>query len=155
MISSKAAAIIAMAGLGLVSGAGLIFGMRARITAQTIASGAVLYTMNCASCHGAKLEGQADWQSAKSDGTYPAPPHDESGHTWHHGDAMLTEYITIGGQAALTEMGVAFQSGMPAFGETLEQGQIAEILAYIRSTWPERAQAFQTAATENEKLDQP
>ena len=155
MIRSKAAAIIAMAGLGLVLGAGLIFGMRARITAQTIASGAVLYTMNCASCHGAKLEGQADWQSAKSDGTYPAPPHDESGHTWHHGDAMLTEYITIGGQAALTEMGVAFQSGMPAFGETLEQGQIAEILAYIRSTWPERMQAFQTAATENERLAQP
>ena len=83
-------------------------------------AGAVLYAENCASCHGAQLEGEPDWRSPKDDGTLPAPPHDRTGHTWHHGDALLFDYTKLGGQAALEASGVTnFNSGMPGFGEQL------------------------------------
>ena len=155
MIKIKPAVIFAASGVLLALGAALILPSLPGGADQGIANGAALYAQNCASCHGANLAGQADWQKQKSDGTYPAPPHDESGHTWHHGDAMLTEYITIGGQAALDKMGVAFKSGMPAFGTTLKPDQIADILLYLKSTWSDRAQTFQASVTETEKLDQP
>ena len=61
-----------------------------------LARGRVLYDANCASCHGGNLEGQPDWRSAGSDGLLPAPPHDATGHTWHHSDADLIAYITLG-----------------------------------------------------------
>ncbi|OZA12717.1 MAG: hypothetical protein B7Y02_06995 [Rhodobacterales bacterium 17-64-5] len=105
--------------------------------------GRVIYTANCASCHGADLAGQPDWQTADADGTYPAPPHDVNGHTWHHGDIMLRDYIKRGGQAVLGEMGVAFASGMPAFGDRLTDSDIEAVLDYIKSTWPEDIRAIQ------------
>lgn len=108
------------------------------------------YQETCASCHGANLEGQPNWQSANSNGTYPAPPHDETGPTWHHGDEMLLNYIRKGGQVVLDEMGVDFMSGMPAFGEQLSDAEIEAILAYIKSTWPARVRATQEDRTRME-----
>lgn len=108
------------------------------------------YQEACASCHGANLEGQPDWQSANSNGTYPAPPHDETGHTWHHGDEMLLSYIRNGGQVVLDEMGVDFMSGMPAFGQQLSDAEIEAIVAYIKSTWPARVRATQEDRTRME-----
>lgn len=105
--------------------------------------GATLYAAHCATCHGARLEGQPDWQSAEVDGVLPAPPHDASGHTWHHDDALLTDYIRRGGQAVLGDMGVRMKSGMPGFGETLSDGDIAAILAFIKSRWTARTRAMQ------------
>lgn len=57
-----------------------------------LAAGEALYTENCAACHGVNLEGQDDWQRPGEDGRLSAPPHDETGHTWHHGDQVLFEY---------------------------------------------------------------
>jgi mono/diheme cytochrome c family protein len=54
-----------------------------------VARGRVLYDATCAVCHGSNLEGEGDWQSPGPDGRYPAPPHDASGHTWHHSDNDL------------------------------------------------------------------
>lgn len=48
---------------------------------QRIALGKTVYDASCASCHGAKLEGQPDWRNRRPDGRLPAPPHDASGHT--------------------------------------------------------------------------
>lgn len=118
--------------------------------APDIEDGRAIYAAKCASCHGANLEGQPDWQSAKEDGTYPAPPHDETGHTWHHGDAMLRDYIRRGGQAVLDDMGVDFTSGMPGFGEELTEDDIEAVLAYIRSTWPDRIRAAQAERSQLE-----
>ena len=109
-----------------------------------IEGGRAVYAARCASCHGANLEGQPDWQSAREDGTYPAPPHDETGHTWHHGDAMLLDYIRRGGQAVLDDMGVDFTSGMPGFGDELTEEDIEAVLDYIQSTWPDRIRAAQS-----------
>lgn len=105
--------------------------------------GAALYADHCAACHGADLEGQPDWRSPNADGTFPAPPHDETGHTWHHGDRMLFDYVKHGGQAVLDGMGVKFTSGMPAFGPGLTDDEIRAILDHIRAAWPEDIRAIQ------------
>lgn len=120
--------------------------------ADPTARGAALYADYCAACHGANLEGQPDWQSRGPEGTMPPPPHDDSGHTWHHGDGLLTNYIRLGGAAALAERGIdGFRSGMPAFGGTLSDADIAAVIAFIKSRWSERAQAYQQTATEAEE----
>ncbi len=111
------------------------------------AQGRALYADHCAVCHGAELEGAPDWRRPDADGRYPAPPHDATGHTWHHGDGMLFDYVKRGGQAVLDDMGVDFRSAMPAFGGVLSDDEIAAILAFIRSTWPPEARAFQAERT--------
>lgn len=117
-----------------------------------VAAGAVLYAENCAACHGDNLEGEPDWQISKDDGTLPAPPHDQTGHTWHHGDALLFDYTREGGQAAMAARGVtSFTSGMPAFGESLSDREIWDILAFIKSTWPDRVRQMQETKTRGEQ----
>ena len=111
---------------------------------RDIAVGRTLYFGNCASCHGANLEGQPNWRSANEDGVLPAPPHDSTGHTWHHDNALLFDYTKLGGKGALSARGLAnFKSGMPAFGGVISDEAIWEILAYIKSTWPEQAKRGQ------------
>ncbi len=106
--------------------------------AQTSA-GRQLYMANCASCHGADLEGQPDWMTRNENGRLPAPPHDESGHTWHHSDKQLFTITKFGLQA----ISPGYESDMPAFEDKLTDDEIRLILQYIRSTWPERARAYQ------------
>lgn len=92
---------------------------------RDIVAGQSLYADNCASCHGATLEGQPNWRSPGADGVLPAPPHDGTGHTWHHDDDLLFEYTNLGGQAALEGRGVkGFNSGMPAFDTVLSDDEI-------------------------------
>lgn len=113
---------------------------------RDIAAGATLYQEHCAACHGVNLEGQPDWRTPNADGTLPAPPHDETGHTWHHGDDMLFNYTYLGGQKALEAMGVrGFTSAMPGFAGVLSPDEVWDILGYIRSTWPESAQEVQAS----------
>jgi len=111
---------------------------------RDIVRGQSLYAHNCASCHGANLEGQPNWRSPDANAVLLAPPHDGTGHTWHHDDELLFEYTKLGGNTALEVRGVSgFNSGMPAFGETLTDDEIWDVLAYIRSTWSEREQQAQ------------
>jgi mono/diheme cytochrome c family protein len=97
-----------------------------------IERGRVIYSQNCASCHGANLEGQADWQIRKTDGKLPAPPHDATGHTWHHSDRQLSDLTKHG----LKDIVPGYESDMPAFESVLNDAEIASVLAYIKSTWP-------------------
>jgi len=114
-----------------------------------LAAGQAIYAEQCASCHGANLEGAPDWRSPGSDGTYPAPPHDETGHTWHHDDALLFDYTKLGGDAAMAARGVAnANSGMPAFADVLTDAEIRDVIAWIKSTWPEPVRAAQAARSE-------
>lgn len=106
-------------------------------------TGRALYVERCAACHGVNLEGQPDWRSPDASGHYPAPPYDETGHTWHHDDAMLIDYIARGGQAVLDDMGVTFTSGIPGFGSMLSEAEIDAILDYIKSTWPDHIRDLQ------------
>ena len=118
-----------------------------------IVQGELLYANSCAVCHGANLEGQPDWRSKGPDGRLPAPPHNEEGHTWHHGDGLLFAYTKQGGAAALAERGIEYDSGMPAFGDTLTDAEILNIIGYIKSTWTDRMLETQAARTADENLD--
>ena len=113
---------------------------------RDLGNGERLYAEQCAVCHGANLEGQPDWQTPDEDGVLPAPPHDETGHTWHHDNQLLFDYTKLGGEQALAARGITgFSSGMPGFGDVLSDQDIWDILAFIRSTWPKRAQAIQAS----------
>lgn len=121
---------------------GLTFLGRA-VTGEQIDRGRQVYAESCASCHGANLEGQPNWQHRRVNGRMPAPPHDESGHTWRHSDPDLF---------AMTKLGIGgvvagYESDMPAFGGTLSDDEIAAVLAFIKSTWPERQRDFQARVT--------
>ncbi len=115
---------------------------------ERLAQGKALYDVYCASCHGVNLEGQASWRQRMANGRLPAPPHDVSGHTWHHTDSQLVEMIEIGFVGGVNAP-EGYQSDMPAFGKVLSEEQIALILAYIKSVWPQEALEAQREITSN------
>lgn len=107
----------------------------APVSDAVLTQGAALYAAQCANCHGAKLEGQPDWRERKADGRLPAPPHDATGHTWHHPMEMLVQMTRDGMVPPLAPEG--YQSDMPAFGHILSDDEIRAVLAYIESQWPD------------------
>lgn len=106
--------------------------------AKQVAQGKQVYADHCAACHGAGLEGQPNWRERRPDGKLPAPPHDASGHTWHHPDAQLFD-ITKRGTAAIA--GPGYLTDMREFGSLLSDAEIWAALAYIKSTWPPEIRA--------------
>ena len=104
-----------------------------------VVTGQTLYARHCAVCHGINLEGQANWQTPLPNGSYPAPPHDASGHTWHHSDEYLVS-VTLYGGAAVTGTPT---NAMPAYQGILSEDEVRAIFAYIKSTWPEEIRAQQ------------
>ncbi|MFQ8433757.1 c-type cytochrome [Amaricoccus sp. W119] len=115
--------------------------------APNIERGAAVYAEACASCHGANLEGRLDWQSRLPTGRMPAPPHDATGHTWHHGDGILFRLVKEG---VAEVVGGTYESDMPAFAGVLSDDDIRAVLAFIKSTWPDRARAYQAQVSANE-----
>ncbi len=83
---------------------------------DTVGSGGELYIDNCQMCHGDK-QGQ---------GAIGAPPHNQRGHTWHHPDAQLKDWV-MNGKLGLGEM--------PGFEEKLTDSEIDQILTYIKTWW--------------------
>ncbi|WP_034855715.1 c-type cytochrome [Sinorhizobium sojae] len=116
--------------------------------AETIALGKTLYGKYCAACHGANLEGQPDWKSPLPSGRMPAPPHDASGHTWHHPDGVLFR-ITKDGPAAV--VGGGYRSDMPGFGSVMSDDEIRAVLAFIKSVWPEQERQYQAEMSRREQ----
>lgn len=100
---------------------------------DTIAVGAAVYAEHCADCHGANLEGQANWNKKLPNGRWPAPPHDDSGHTWHHNDRWLFQVIERGKVPPLARPG--YESDMPAFGDKLSDAEIRAVISFIKSRW--------------------
>jgi S-disulfanyl-L-cysteine oxidoreductase SoxD len=98
-----------------------------------IATGARVYEQHCAACHGTKLEGQPNWRERLPNGRLPAPPHDESGHTWHHADELLFAITKHGMVPPYAPPG--YDSDMPGFGDRLTDEEIRAVLAFIASHW--------------------
>jgi mono/diheme cytochrome c family protein len=109
------------------------------LTTNRIAQGQPLYEQHCATCHGLKGEGQPDWKVRKSDGSLPAPPHNNSGHTWHHADELLFDLVANGSSFP--------QSTMPTFGDQLSEAEIVAIFEYIKTWWGPDERAFQWQVT--------
>lgn len=107
--------------------------------ANAVALGATVYQENCASCHGVNLEGQPDWRSPGEDGRLPAPPHDASGHTWHHDGETLFHLTKYGVGALINDPDYA--SNMPIYDGVLSDDEIIAVLSYIKSTWPDDIRA--------------
>lgn len=134
--------------LALVLATGALLAACSDPPPASTADGAALYATHCASCHGANLEGQPNWRERKPDGRLPAPPHDASGHTWHHPMEMLLQMTRDGLVPPLAPEG--YRSDMPAFGGKLSDDQIRAILTFIESQWPDevkqmRAQRFKAS----------
>lgn len=107
---------------------------------ELVTLGAAVYTEHCASCHGRNLEGEPDWRRRRPDGTLPAPPHDATGHTWHHADEHLFR-MTKEGPAAVA--GKGYRSAMTGFAGVLDDREIWASLAYIKSRWPAEVRKVQ------------
>lgn len=120
MRSSTLLLVLALAGCG---------------TESDLTRGARVYGENCASCHGAKLEGQPNWKEKLPDGTWLAPPHDDSGHTWHHSDRWLFYVVEKGIAGPRAESGD--QSVTHQFGDKLSDSEIRAVLEYIKAQWSE------------------
>lgn len=125
-------------------------GLESAKSVAAVARGKIAYGRYCTNCHGNQLQGQADWKSPLPNGRLPAPPHDASGHTWHHPDVVLTGITRRG---LKPYVGQDYESDMPAFGGILSDEQIGDILSYIKSTWPERERDYQRQMTDRTPTD--
>ncbi len=116
---------------------------------QQVQRGELIYKRFCSLCHGRNLEGQPNWHIPKADGKMPAPPHDKTGHTWHHADIVLFNITKHG--LAPPHAPKGYQSDMPGWKDTLSDDDIWAVLAYIKSRWPEENLQFQIEANKNYK----
>ena len=135
-----------MAGLGVYATTRESPNARAkREEASLVQAGRAVYAGHCAACHGQKLEGQPDWRRPGADGRMPAPPpHDETGHSWHHPDDYLVHVVEQGIVAGV-DRPVGYQGNMPAFGAVLSHAEVLAVLAYIKNAWPPDHRAWQAA----------
>jgi mono/diheme cytochrome c family protein len=120
-------------------------GPQPEFRSEELALGKELYLEHCSECHGENLEGEDNWQIQNEDSSFRAPPHDETGHTWHHSDRVLLESIALGGERLPENIGGS--SEMPAYKETLTEEEMKAVLIYIKSTWPEDIRAIQWEQT--------
>ncbi len=152
----RALAALAVAGLAVTGGAGWWFfrapGTEPRPIAAERAAlvelGGRVYADNCAACHGANGEGQADWRQRKADGKLPAPPLNGSGHTWHHPDDHLFAVVAKGIEALAP---AGYESDMRAFGDELSEREIRAVFAYVKDWWPAEVRARQQDITARAK----
>lgn len=107
----------------------------------TVQQGQRLYAENCAQCHGASGEGAENWTERQEDGTFPAPPLNGTGHTWHHPQAALMDTIKNGTKR--------IGGSMPAWKDKLSDEQIEAILVWAKSQWP--AELYQAWARRNQE----
>lgn len=110
--------------------------------------GQAIYTQYCAACHGIDGQGQFPTAPLEPDATgrVGAPPHNETGHSWHHSDVLLIRYVTEGGFSDLTRF-----YAMPPFGDVLTDEQILFVIAYIKTMWTDEQRASQQQLTEEEQ----
>ena len=110
--------------------------------------GGEIYLEQCASCHGVNLEGQLGWQDTMVEGMRLAPPHDQSGHTWHHFDEMLFNLTKHGFKTMIND---DFKASMPVYDGILSDKEITASLSYIKSMWPKEVAEIHRKIDDNYK----
>lgn len=117
------------------------------MNAERVALGQKIYASFCAGCHGENLQGQSNWQRRLPLGNFPAPPHDDTGHTWHHPDQWLFEIVKFGGQYHAPPR---YRSAMPSYKDTLSDDEIWAVLSFIKSNWSPSAQSEQVRRNQSD-----
>ena len=73
-------------------------------------------------------------RSKLPNGILPAPPHDQSGHAWHHSDNYLFKITKYGIEKFIVE---AYPNNILAYEKISSDDEIISVLSYIKSEWPE------------------
>ncbi len=110
-----------------------------------VAQGQQIYQQYCAACHGQQAEGAANWNKPDEKGEMPPPPHDETGHTWRHSDAMLFKMIAKGWRHPFNKTD---RLTMPAFEDALTEQEIQSVIEYLKTLWTDERRTYQ--ATESQ-----
>lgn len=107
---------------------------------DTLSLGQTVYEQHCAECHGVDGEGQFPDAPMEPDetGRIGAPPHDGTGHTWHHDDGLLIDYVINGGKGNPEQF-----YPMPGFGDILSDAEIEAVVAYLKTFWTEEQRMMQ------------
>ena len=114
---------------------------------EVVALGRQVYGQYCASCHGPAGEGQPGWETPNALGELPAPPHDSTGHTWKHSDAMLYHIVLQGWRDPFNKTD---RLTMPAFEGVLSPAEIQAVITYLKTLWSEEQQRFQWQESQDE-----
>ncbi|MDE2802913.1 MAG: cytochrome c, partial [Chloroflexota bacterium] len=155
LVSFSAAALVAAVVMSACNGDGAATGVGGSVvptprstpvaaTATPAHPGQANYVTHCAACHGVSGEGQPNWFQPGPDGLLPAPPHDNYGHTWHHGDGYLFRVTKRGGAAFMMP---GQQSNMPGFDVQMTDQEIIDVLEYIKGFWGKDEREFQASAS--------
>ncbi|HEB97697.1 MAG TPA: cytochrome c [Sedimenticola thiotaurini] len=96
---------------------------------QHVSQGARVFQENCAGCHGKQAAGAPNWKQMGSDGKYPPPPLNGTGHAWHHPLNMLFHVVKNGSPGG--------QGNMPAWKDKLSDDEIVAAIAWFQSKWPD------------------
>ena len=102
-------------------------------TSEQLAQGKVIFSENCAACHGADAggvaEGVDDWKTPDANGFYPAPPINGSAHAWHHSLAVLLRTTNDGGEP--------LGGTMLAWQVRLTDAEQLSVVAAFQDYWPD------------------
>jgi cytochrome c6 len=98
--------------------AGAVILAASPVFAQTAPDGKAIFQKNCAACHQANGKGIP--------GAFPAL----AGSAFVQGDSMEVAAVLLKGRG-----------GMPVFGASLDDGEIAAVLGYVRASWGNKAGA--------------
>jgi mono/diheme cytochrome c family protein len=124
----------------------------ATLDPNQVARGRQIYLESCGSCHGQNAEGAPNWQRPDERGNLPAPPHDDSGHTWRHGDAQLVEIIRNGMRDPFNKTP---ELTMPPFEDRLSDDEVRAVITYFKSLWSAEHRRFQEQESRRPPLPSP
>lgn len=104
-----------------------------------------IYQRYCAHCHGYEGEGQIvdSVEHTLALGYHLVPPHDATGHTWQHPDALLVRVIREGVENPL------HLYPMVGYEGRLTDEEIASIVAYMKLWWTDEQRAYQEQLNAN------
>jgi mono/diheme cytochrome c family protein len=111
---------------------------------KEVAAGRIVYQKYCASCHGVRGEGEANWETPNAQGELPSPPHDADGHTWKHSDEMLYRMVSEGWRDPFNK---TQRLTMPQFREQLSPQEIRDVITYLKTLWTPEQRQFQWEET--------
>ncbi|MGH2532812.1 MAG: c-type cytochrome [Thermomicrobiales bacterium] len=122
------------------------------LDAALVDQGRAVFLQSCASCHGANAQGAANWQQPDARGNLPPPPHDDSGHTWRHGDGELTDIIRNGLRDVFNKTP---ELTMPPFKNHLSDEEIAAVIEYFKSLWSPEHRRYQEEQNQRPPMGTP